>query len=173
MSVRNDLTVDWEASPRIITIASPSTVIVIQDLHDTLTTIEESVAGMSQDKLLDSAGKEDLGGGTFVGVTAKLQNARLAFEARGGPGYTYCKVFDGNLVAIDANGDAIEPIETTAFVQVQLIQSVAAAIKSQSIAETTASVMNSLNANYTTSGSLSDTTRKAKQNAQLAFINSL
>jgi len=172
MAVRTDLTINWEASPRIITIASPSTEIVIQDLHDSLTTIEQSEEGITQAKLIDSAGKEDLGGGTFVGVTAKLQNARLAFEARPSPTYVYCKVFDGNLVAIDANGDAIEPIETTAYVQVQLIQSVAAAIKAQSVSDTATQTVNEPTASAPT-GSLGDTANKTKSAATLAFINSL
>ena len=172
MAVRTDLSVDWNASPRVITIAAPSTEIVIQDLHDSITSIEESVEGITHPKLIDSAGKEDLGGGTFVGVTAKLQNARLAFAARGGPTFEYCKVYDGNLVAIDTNGDAIEPIETTDYVQVQLIQSVAAAIKEQSIADTATAVKEE-SLTTTTPGSFGDLTKKAKQNAQLAFINSL
>lgn len=53
MSVRTDLSVDWEASPRIITIADPSTNIIIQDLHDTVTFIEQSEDGLDFPKLID------------------------------------------------------------------------------------------------------------------------
>jgi len=128
MSVRTDLTIDWEASPRIITIADPSVEITIQDLHDTVTSIEQSPEGMDRLKLISSAGKEDLGGGVKVGITATLQNAQVAFEGRDGPDYTQCKVFGGNLVAIDGNGDTISPIKPTAYTQVALTQSTSASI---------------------------------------------
>jgi len=172
MAVRTDLTVDWEASPRIITIADPSTEITIQDLHDSLTSIEQSPEGIDRLKLIDSAGKENLGGGVFVGITANLQNAQLAFEARPSPNYIQCKVYKGNLVAVDTNGDPISPIKETAYTQVTLIQSTAASIVEQSVADTATQTVEE---SVTTApdGSLGDAAKKAKQAAQLAFINSL
>jgi hypothetical protein len=53
MAVRTDLSVDWEASPRIITIADTSTNITIQDLHDTVTSIEQSEDGLDFLILID------------------------------------------------------------------------------------------------------------------------
>jgi hypothetical protein len=134
MAVRTDFTVDWSASPRIITIADPSASVSIQDLHDTLRSIEDEPANMAYDHLINSAGKESLGAGVLVGITAELQNAKLAFEARGGPSFVQCTIIGGNLVAVDGNGDAIEPIETTAYTQVVLTNSTSASL----IAEWTA-----------------------------------
>lgn len=83
MSVRTDVTVNFNLSPRIITVAAPSTEITQQDLLDTLRDIEDSLpAGMSYAKLIDASGKEDLGGGTLVGITTQLQNAQVYFAAR-------------------------------------------------------------------------------------------
>lgn len=84
MAFRTDVTVDYQISPRIITVASPSDEITIQDLHDTLTGIEDSIPleGPEHPGLIESAGKEDLGGGTTVGITATMQDAQLAFQAR-------------------------------------------------------------------------------------------
>ena len=92
MTVRNDLTIDFSLSPRIVTIAAPSVEITIQDLHDTLRTIEAKPQNMSFLKLISSAGKENLGGGTSVAITTALQNLKLAFAARPGPSFVQCKV---------------------------------------------------------------------------------
>ena len=114
--IRTDLSVDWAASPRIITVAAPSTELTIQDLHDTCRSLEAQYFGIDEPKLIDSAGKEPLGGGVQVGLTATLQNAIVAFEARPGPEWVLCKITGGNLVAKDLNGDNIDPRHPTAFV---------------------------------------------------------
>lgn len=82
MTVRNDVVVDFTVNPRIITVLAPSTEITIQDLHDTLREIEDDVFNLKEPILISSAGKEALGGGVLVGITATLQDAQLAFETR-------------------------------------------------------------------------------------------
>lgn len=117
MAYRNDITVDWSQSPRIIQVASPSTDVTMQDLYDTLRILE--VGQIDEPFIINGAGKEPLGGGVLVGLTLTLQNALLEFEARPGPSYTLCTVGGGNLVAIDANGDPVaSPINPTAFVSI-------------------------------------------------------
>jgi len=124
MSIRTDLSVNWEVSPRIITVAAPSTSITIQDLHDTCRDIEDNLPeSMEFDKLIDSAGKEPLGGGSYVGITATLQNAKLAFEARPPSTFVSCTVTGGNLVAVDASGNNMDPIQVTDYTQVTISQS--------------------------------------------------
>lgn len=119
MAIRNDLTVTWSASPRIITVDAPSTSITIQDLYDSCKFLEATQGGMDDPVLIDAAGKESLGGGVFVGLTATLQNALLAFEARPGANYVQCEVSGGNLVAIDDLGTYQDtPIQPTSFTQV-------------------------------------------------------
>lgn len=82
MATRNDITVLWSLSPRIITVAAPSTEVTIQDLHDTLRNLEDEPHNMTHNSLISTAGKESLGGGVTVGLTATLQNAVLSFESR-------------------------------------------------------------------------------------------
>jgi len=118
MSIRTDVSVDWEASPRVITVASPSVEITIQDLVDTCRDLESTINELEFNHLLDAAGKEPLGGSVFVGVTVTLQNAVLAFEARGGPSFVQCNVSGGNLVAVDDVDAPLDPIQTTAFTQI-------------------------------------------------------
>lgn len=89
MAERSDLTTFWEESPRIVEVASPSVEIVLQDLHDTLKSnteqaseADDSLENLDDDPLIDSAGKEGLGGGVEVAITSTMLNAQLAFESR-------------------------------------------------------------------------------------------
>jgi hypothetical protein len=87
MAQRDDISVRWDLSPRLITVhetadETASTEITIQDLHDTLRELEQRIGNMIYPILISTAGKEDLGGGVSVGLTATLQNAQINFEAR-------------------------------------------------------------------------------------------
>ena len=89
MATRNDVNADYQPSPRVVEVAAPSTELTVQDLVDTLRVSEEAfVEGLAFDKLIDAAGKEDLGGGVLVGITANLQDAQVSFEARRTPAET-------------------------------------------------------------------------------------
>jgi hypothetical protein len=152
MSIRSDITVNWSATPRIITVASPSVVLTIQDLNDTLRNIEATVPSAIQfDSLLKAGGKDDLGGGVRVGITLTLSNSQLAFAARAGPAYVQCTVSGGNLVAVDANGAAISAISPTAFTQVIVSQSTSAALLSAGASQA-AAVWDELSSAHTTPG---------------------
>lgn len=118
MTIRTDITIDWEASPRVLTVLDPSTDLVLQDLVDTCRYLESLPDAMDDPALIAASGKEDLGGGVQVAITANLQNTVLAFEARPGPAFSICNIRGGNLVAVDVNGDAMFPILSTAYVQV-------------------------------------------------------
>jgi len=128
MAVRTDVTIDFESSPRIITVAAPSVEITMQDLVDTVRTIEARADAIDNDHVLDAAGKQSLGGGVLVGITVTLRNAKLAFEARGGPTYEQCNISGGNLVAVDDVGSPMSPIEPTAFTQIVLANSSSATL---------------------------------------------
>jgi len=129
VAIRGDITVDWTLSPRIITVLAPSAEITMQDLLDTLRSLEAESTAMDDHYLVDAAGKEDLGGGVLVGLTVTLQNAKLAFEARGGPTFILCRVSGGNLVAVDENDVTfLSPISPTAYVQVVLANSSSATL---------------------------------------------
>jgi len=82
VTTRSDVAVNFNLSPRIIEVADPSVIIIAQDTVDTLRDKEDDFRGMSEFKLLNASGKDDLGGGVLVGITAALQNAQIAFESR-------------------------------------------------------------------------------------------
>ena len=117
MAIRDDVTVDFAVSPRIVTIASPSVSVSIQDLHDTLRKLEAEVWNLSYASLLKSSGKDVVDVGELVGITLRLLNTKLAFAARPGPSYVQCKIVGGNLTAVDSASVAMDPIQTTAFTQ--------------------------------------------------------
>jgi len=127
---RNDINIDWNVSPRIITVAAPSITVTMQDLHDTLRTLESMPEALDDDSIISSSGKEFLGGSppVRVGLTVTLLNAKLAFEARFGPEYVQCTALGGNLVALDEDGMIMSPIQPTAFTQVIIANSSSATI---------------------------------------------
>ena len=115
MAFRSDVSIQWNLSPRIITIEAPSTNITIQDLHDTLREHEAYAENMVYPQIISSAGKESLGGGVRVGLTSTLLDAKVAFQARKTSSH------EGIVTSTDATGrilidstatyitDAIEP----------------------------------------------------------------
>ena len=131
MSIRTDISIDWGASPRLLTIAAPSTEVTVQDIVDTCREFEDTFPNMNRPKLIDAAGKEFLGGVTYVGITATFQNAVIAFEARGGPDWILCSIAGGNIVAIDVAGANIDPRYPTAFVTVDRTASASATLQEQ------------------------------------------
>lgn len=156
MPARSDVIVNWNSSPRVITVLAPSSTISIQDLLDTCREAEDDLPNLVYSSLASAAGKENLGGGVSVGITLTLLNAVLAFEARVGPTYVQCRVGGGNLVAIDEFGSDLSPIAPTAFTQVLTTASSSATIVTGS-ADITAivdGVWNEPKSNHTTPGSI-------------------
>jgi len=87
MAERSDITVDWGISPRLAEVALPSTELATQDAHDTFNSntlqpgmADASLENIDDEPIIASAGKEDLGGGTSVGITATLLDMQIAFE---------------------------------------------------------------------------------------------
>jgi len=109
-------------SPRIITIpAADGDEIDIQSLVNQIRDWEDEQVNLSHPKLLSAGGKEVLGGGVLVGITATLENAKLKFAERTSP--TTCNVLGGNLVALNSSGVPMSPIEGSDNVSVIIAQS--------------------------------------------------
>ena len=114
-------------NPRIITIPeADGDSITIQSLVNQIRAWEGNQANLAYPKLLSAAGKEDLGGDVFVGITAKLENTKVKFEARSSP--TVCTIYGGNLVAVDVNNVTMSPIEPSTNVNIALAQSSSATL---------------------------------------------
>jgi hypothetical protein len=126
------ISINWESSPRIVTVLAPAFSITIQDLVDQIRDIEDEIAELEYAHLLDASGKDTLSTGIVSGITAKLLNGKLAFEARPGPGFVQCTVSGGNVVAVDGAGNPMMAIETTAYTQVVVLNQVGGVIATAS-----------------------------------------
>lgn len=76
------ITVRPNLSPRIITVDAPDTTISVQELTNLIKGWEDEPPNLSYPILVETSGKEALGGGVLVGITAELQNAVIGFEPR-------------------------------------------------------------------------------------------
>lgn len=72
-------------SPRIVEVLAPDTEISIQELVNLVRDWEDEDDNMSFDYIISAAGKEDLGSGVTVGITATLNNAQVMFTGRTTP----------------------------------------------------------------------------------------
>lgn len=88
MTTRTDVVIEYTTSPRVVEVNAPSTEMIMQDWVDTNRKLEDSFQGMAFTKLLNASGKEDLGGGVSVGITAASQDNLLSFAARTTPAET-------------------------------------------------------------------------------------
>ena len=86
------ITVNPYVSPRVITVLAPIIEISVQDLSDQIKDWEDEPSSLSFPFLIKTFGKQALGGGAYVGITAELQNAKIAFEARGAPDEILCTI---------------------------------------------------------------------------------
>jgi len=131
MAYRSDLSIDWTSNPRIITVASPSVELTMQDLYDTAITHEALLINGDEKGIIAGSGKENLGGGTKVGITITLLNAKVAFEARAGAEWVLCSLIGGNLVAVDSNGDDMAARQPTAYTTIDRTSSASATLQEQ------------------------------------------
>lgn len=109
MSVRDDISINWGVSPRIVEVVGDSTILNVQDLYDTLRYKAFQSDAMDDDEIVDGSGKEILSTTASVGLTVKLLNAKVKFEDKSTP--TTCSIDGGNLVALNASGVSMSPIE--------------------------------------------------------------
>lgn len=101
MAIRSDVTTDFTFSPRLTTVAEPSTAINLQDLNDSLRDIEADPYSMDDRKLIDAAGKTDIGGGKATGITGTLRDNQVSFGTRVSRRQT------GTISSSSSNGDTL------------------------------------------------------------------
>lgn len=118
-------------TPRILNVPDAWGDVLVQDIWDTLS----EIAGQAGNFMYAPLIKRPLGGGKSVlsatkstGITCVGNNVQLKFEDLGGPGYTIKRVTDGNWIAIDHNGDPMESMANSTFVNWKNEADVSAAI---------------------------------------------
>jgi len=134
MAVRDDITINWDVSPRIIEVskdgASPTS-LTVQDLYDTVRDLSAKPSALAYDEIIDAGGKETLSSTEQIVVTVTLYNAKIKFEER--TSWTTCEILSGNIVAKDANGYYMNPIEPSAYVTVDRAKSSSGVIASNDL----------------------------------------
>lgn len=110
MAQRDDITVRWDLLPRLITVAAPSTELIIQDFHDTLRELEQRPGNLIYPSIIETSGGEPLGGDVTVGLTSELQNAEVKFESR------YTRTSDGYSDINSSIGDTIFTDNSATFI---------------------------------------------------------
>lgn len=77
-----EIIVHPDESPRLIVIPETYNTATVQEIINAVRAWEDTPIGCSYPYLIDAVGKESLGGGLYVGITATLQNAQVQFIAR-------------------------------------------------------------------------------------------
>ena len=110
-------------NPRIITVPEEDgTTITIQTLVNQCRDWEDNQENLCYSALIEAYGKQ----AGVVGITLILQIAKVEFEERTSP--TACSVTGGNLFAVDADGEFVNPINYSTNVSVSYAQSTAATL---------------------------------------------
>jgi len=120
-------TFSFDKVNQIIEVAAPDTAVTIQQLINAIRDWEDELVNLEVARVADASGKDDLGGGLSVGITLRLLNWKVKFEDRTGPDWVDCGVTGGNLVAVDASNQPMNPIEPAAYVTVTVAKAVSAA----------------------------------------------
>jgi hypothetical protein len=117
-------TFSFDPINRIITVLAPDAEITVQDMINAIRDWEDD--HLEWDKVADASGKETVAPELQTAITVKLLNWRLKFQDRAEP--TVCLVRGGNLLAVDAQGNYMNPIAPANNVTVTVAQSTAAAL---------------------------------------------
>lgn len=137
MSVRTDITFDWEVSPRKVTVDAPSVEFTMQDVLDTLRHNESLSQNMDNQQIVNGNGKVILdAAGNATGLTVQLINATVGFEARDGTeqggtnDWTECSLSGGNLSGLETDGTTVttQVTHNNSFVNINKTSSVSATI---------------------------------------------
>ena len=114
------MAITLDQATKLITV-DPETSVTIQQLINAIRDWEDELVNMDCSQVASAGGKDDLGGGTLVGITLKLLNWKVKFADKGS--VTVCTVSGGNLVAVDEYGDTMDAIEPSTNVTVMVAQS--------------------------------------------------
>ena len=114
------MAIAFDHRQRLIDLAGQDT-LDCQALLDAIREEEASARGIAEEQIATASGKEDLGGGVYVGMTVNLLSP---WQVKFAAGNYIAKIAGGNLVG----GISGDPVAYSAGVQVLLIQSAASTV---------------------------------------------
>ena len=144
------MAIEFSKPDKLIVVTSGQTTVTIQALINAVRDYEDDAANMEIAQIANAAGKQDLGGGTAVGITFELiNNWRIAFSGWQGPDEEPVFVTGGNLVATNIynNNPIAASGSPNTYVTVQ--QSTSPSIAGVTAAEIASAVWDANTATYT------------------------
>lgn len=144
------MAIQFNKLDKLIVITSGQITITIQELIDTVRDFEDNVENMEVAQIANATGKQDLGGGTAVGITFELINDwRIAFSGWQGPTDKSVFVTGGNTVATNQfDNNPIAP-DDSPFTQVTIQQSTSPSIIGVTAGEIATAVWDANTATHT------------------------
>jgi hypothetical protein len=115
------MAIEFDQQQQLISVISPQDTLTCQALINAIREEEASERGIIYDQIATASGKEDLGGGVYVGMTVNLITP---WQVKFWAGNYIAKVAGGNLVG----GILGDPVAYSPGVQVLLIQSAASTL---------------------------------------------
>ena len=109
-------TLSFDRVNKIVTVVSPDIELSIQELYDKVRDYEDEPGNLDLKNMISAGGKEDLGGGVSVGVTATLLDGWQVFFQLTSQD---TRISGGNLVALDAGGSNQSPISNANIVKLE------------------------------------------------------
>jgi hypothetical protein len=121
------VTFTFDTNNKLLIVDLPDTIVTIQQIVDAVRDWQDEMENMDIEDFISPSGKQDLGGGVYVGITLELLYGwKLKFADRPGPAWVNCYVKGGNLVA---TGGA-DPIYSATFTDTIIAQSTSATLLS-------------------------------------------
>lgn len=101
------MAITFDKAAKQILLGVADTLTTIQSLADAIRTYEEDLNNLDYPSIMAAAGKDDLGGGAFTGITLTLLDG-WKIRVNGTPGVeTQYTINQGNLVTSDASSPTV------------------------------------------------------------------
>ncbi|MHA2264410.1 MAG: hypothetical protein ACXAEN_18610 [Candidatus Thorarchaeota archaeon] len=159
------MSIEFDRTNRLVLITSGQTSVTVQNLVNSVRDYEDNPANMDLQQIVNATGKQVLGGGAQVGITAELINDwRIAFSGWQGPSEEPVFVTGGNTVATNQYGNNPVSADNSPYTSITIQQSTSPSIIGVTADEIAAAVWDA-----TVSG-FADTGTMGKQQSSLLTV---
>ncbi len=111
------MVLSFDRLTKLITVPITDTKVTIQELLNESRDYQDELPIMDMKNMINCYGKQPLGDGVYVGLTAELLDGwQIKFADRPGPNTIECTVSGGNIVAYDETGTSQFPLEPSNYV---------------------------------------------------------
>jgi hypothetical protein len=144
------MAIEFNKHQKLIVVTSGQTTVTIQELINEIRDYEDNGENMELAQIANATGKQDLGGGTSVGITLELiNNWRIAFSGWQGPDEKPVFVTGGNTVATNVFNNNPIAASGSPFTYATVQQSTSPSIAGVTAAEIASAVWDANTATHT------------------------